>query len=282
MKRIIFLIPLFFLFTFMLFGLEVNVIMKDGKLVKGTLIGSTEKEVFVEVTNGKVETLQKSGISQVFDAKTGKVLKEILGEETSQETIVSNTNISISITPIETIEPVQISEAIEVFKKKPAWYERTVKRYFMANLVITFTTTFSSYIGMGMGANVWVRPLDFLAIGGSVGIDLLSFSLQRENESLPTGNYGISIRFIPFSFAESEYSISEDFFLEYQYGTAYLVGILSEPHIADESINGNENYHLIAIGYRERTIEVAIAYRILKIYGYDLSGVVAYMSVVLY
>ncbi len=54
-----------------LFAEDVNVIMKDGSLIKGSLIGKTADQVVIQEAGGKAETVNISDIRGVFDQATG-------------------------------------------------------------------------------------------------------------------------------------------------------------------------------------------------------------------
>jgi len=61
--------------------IHVKIIMKDGSIITGALVGSTADQVFVEKTKGKAITIKKSDIQAAFDADSGKEISFGAGAE---------------------------------------------------------------------------------------------------------------------------------------------------------------------------------------------------------
>ncbi len=74
MKRILAIIVGITIFSAGLWAIDVNIVMKDGTIMKGNMLGKTADELYFEGTNRKAEVLKLAGIKTVFDAGNGKPL----------------------------------------------------------------------------------------------------------------------------------------------------------------------------------------------------------------
>jgi hypothetical protein len=70
MKNLLILAILFLPVT-LLYSLEVNVIMNDGSVVKGNMLGKTANELFLDGENGKARSIALADVKAVFNAATG-------------------------------------------------------------------------------------------------------------------------------------------------------------------------------------------------------------------
>lgn len=88
MKRLI--LPLLFI-SFagaVLYSFDVNIIMKDGSVIKGNMLGHTPDEMYLEQTNVQLVKLKVSEIRFAFDASTGNQIdltSEFSSESSSTE-----------------------------------------------------------------------------------------------------------------------------------------------------------------------------------------------------
>ncbi len=71
MKRVISLLFIFLLTAVCLYARNVNLLMNDGSVIKGELIGKTADSVYVKDTNDQTITVQKADIKSAFDQDTG-------------------------------------------------------------------------------------------------------------------------------------------------------------------------------------------------------------------
>ena len=277
MKRF-FVLAIFLLFASFGFSLDVNIILKNGTLIKGTLIGKTQTELYIE-KKGKAKTIPFSKIKQVFKASTGEKID--LSESESANPLNKTAPVQIHSVKPQIIQPEPLGQAFSVVKPHPVWYQRTVKRYFMAEMILGDSFSFSTFsVSMFVGAGAWFRPFDFLAVGGEADIDI--FSVYNDEDSMPVGTYAIGVRIIPYSTAKDEKNRSIDYFLEYKYGVASLGGIFNGATIANVEQTGKGNFSEIAIGYGDKSVVFSLAYRILAIRQRDLSAFMLYINYPIY
>ncbi len=92
MKRII--ISLLTIFTFALvYSMDVNILMNDGSIVKGALIGKTSEEVYIQDTNNQTFSVWVNDIKSAFDADTGDQIDLNAGSASSsiqEDTVITN------------------------------------------------------------------------------------------------------------------------------------------------------------------------------------------------
>jgi hypothetical protein len=53
------------------YAFEVNIIMNDGSVIKGNMLGKTADEIFLDGENGKAKIIKIADIKNVFDAEKG-------------------------------------------------------------------------------------------------------------------------------------------------------------------------------------------------------------------
>jgi hypothetical protein len=70
MKKILVMIILLFSITGV-WALDVNIIMKDGSVVKGNMLGKTADEIYLQGDNGKSKSVKIADVRQLFDAASG-------------------------------------------------------------------------------------------------------------------------------------------------------------------------------------------------------------------
>jgi hypothetical protein len=73
MKRILIILLAVLLPASLLTAAEVSVIMKDGAVVKGNMLGKTSDELYLQGNNGKAKIYKIGDIKSVFDAKGAAV-----------------------------------------------------------------------------------------------------------------------------------------------------------------------------------------------------------------
>lgn len=59
----------------LLSALEVNIVMKDGSVVKKNMLGITADEIYLQDDNGKAKILKISDIKAVFNAGSGEPIQ---------------------------------------------------------------------------------------------------------------------------------------------------------------------------------------------------------------
>ena len=275
MKFLYFLIFLFS-FNILCYSLDINILLKNGKIVKGSLIGKTEKEIFIETKKGKSRIIPKEKIKAIFNAKNGEPVKIGITEYKDNQQSIRVTNANV-----EETSPVALSEPETLYKPKQLWYKRSVKRYFMLDFIMADSFNLDpSLLGICIGVGAWFRPFDFFAIGGKATIDI--FDVYNDEDSMPVSMFGAGIRFIPYSTAKDTKSKSKDYFLEYQYGIASLGGIFSGAAIADISQNGQGIYQSFAVGLRDKGVAMTFAFRILQINNQNLNALFWYINFPIY
>jgi hypothetical protein len=93
MKRLILPLIIAFLAISGVYSTDVNIIMKDGSVFKGNMLGHTSDEVYLEQTNGQSITLKVSEIKSAFDAGTGDQIDltaSVSSESASSENTAEN------------------------------------------------------------------------------------------------------------------------------------------------------------------------------------------------
>ncbi|GEM_PF-1861968 len=71
MKLRLFIISFLILYPYFLFSQVVNVILTNGNVIKGNLLGKSESEIVIQSADGKTQSINKSEIKMVFDAVSG-------------------------------------------------------------------------------------------------------------------------------------------------------------------------------------------------------------------
>ncbi len=89
MKKIlmtaILLLPMTLLYSF-----EVNIILNDGSVVKGNMLGKTAEELYLDGENGKARSIKIADIKSVFDAAKGSQVDLKAPQPTQPSTNVQN------------------------------------------------------------------------------------------------------------------------------------------------------------------------------------------------
>jgi hypothetical protein len=70
MKKIL-ILAIILLPVSLLYSIEVNIILTNGTVVKGNMLGKTAGQVFLDGENGKAASIDLNEIKSVFDASTG-------------------------------------------------------------------------------------------------------------------------------------------------------------------------------------------------------------------
>lgn len=186
MKKTFFALVFVFL-TAASFAGQVNIIMKDGALKTGELIGSDEEAYYIKTADNKAETVLRSKIKKVFDAGSGGAVTGSQAAETGvlKQTVAGgNTKkadeIKVEAVPYkvlesgtDTIEPDYFGKStgnyllmeVDAVKMDFAFPDAAFKSRFG----LKDDSMFISYT-IGMGAYYW--PLDGLAIGANIGFDI--------------------------------------------------------------------------------------------------------------
>jgi hypothetical protein len=76
----------------MLFSLDVNIIMKDGSVLQGKLLGETSNEIYLMDTNGKTKVMNSSNIQNVFNASNGEAVSFTPKPDIPQTVAMNQTN----------------------------------------------------------------------------------------------------------------------------------------------------------------------------------------------
>ncbi len=71
MKKVFLALILAFFAFALVHAKDVNVILNDGSVIKGNLLGKTTEEVYIEDTNGQSITIKMGDIKSAFDAESG-------------------------------------------------------------------------------------------------------------------------------------------------------------------------------------------------------------------
>ncbi len=98
MKRIIMTLLIAVFALSIIQAKNVNIIMKDGTVLKGDLIGKTSEEVYIQDTNSKSVEVKVSDIKSLFDSDTGDQIN-LAGDTAapnSNQPNTADTNVVIS------------------------------------------------------------------------------------------------------------------------------------------------------------------------------------------
>ncbi len=107
MKRIIVYLFLTLLWAVCLFARNVNIVMNDGSVIKGGLLGKTADDIFIETTNGQSVTVHIADIKSAFDQDTGESLDltEANADQASGSTNTVTSTVTNTVTNTVNPEP---------------------------------------------------------------------------------------------------------------------------------------------------------------------------------
>ncbi len=88
MKKILFIILILVFTAGISSAVEVNIIMKDGSVVKGNMLGKTADEIYLQGDNGKASTMKITDIKAVFNAGNGEPV--VLTARTDSQQVLTN------------------------------------------------------------------------------------------------------------------------------------------------------------------------------------------------
>ncbi len=207
MKKILFIIVLLLLTTACFAG-QINIIMKDGSIKNGELLGSDEEAYYIKNVNNKAETILRANIKKVFDTVDGAVaqtteIKEIVKTKKAEEIVVAAVPYKLLEKGTDKIEP-------DYFKKTGNNYmlfDVDIAALDFAFLGDAFKKKYDIQSGMHMNYNAGIgllfRPLDWIATGAYMSVDFPFFSdnngAEKEVANMSFMKAGWILRWIPYS-----------------------------------------------------------------------------------
>lgn len=224
MKKIILIIA-FAVIAASCFAGQVNIIMKDGSLKTGELIGSDEEAYYIKTADNKAETVLRSKIKKVFDAAGGG---SVTGGISSGITTPAGGGITKKADEIkvESVPYKVLESGMDV--TEPDYFGKSTDNYLMMEVdvikidMVFLDTVFKNSFGLkddsllisytiGMGAYYW--PTDGLAIGVNLGIDIpmplfpLASLSDDDVGGLFFAKINMVLRWIPYSDKETAFYI---------------------------------------------------------------------------
>jgi hypothetical protein len=191
MNKIIKFLMCFLIFTgfISIYAEDVNIIMKDGKVIQAELLGKTDEKIFIKDTEGNAKEIMLKNIKHVFNSKTGEKIEFDVKEkgtstttESKSTTKIQNNKVMYKIPEQEkyvVLDKGTLKPKVDIFKRTGKltyldfdmfyleWYP------FLGNSItsdfgsIQQGELFDGVLGIraiGTGIAYFLRPFDFIAI----------------------------------------------------------------------------------------------------------------------
>jgi len=258
MNKIMKLFICFFIvfYVIKLYGENVNIIMKDGKVIQAELLGKAEDKIFIKDTEGNAKEIMLQKIKHIFNAKTGEKIEFELKEK-----IIAPVKETKSLTKVESSKALyKIPEQEKyvvldkgLMKPKIDIFKRTGKLTFLDLDLIYFEwfpglgDSISDFgkikqgdgldgiLGiraMGTGISYFIRPFDFIAFGIYYRLEWWFSAAETEKGytiDLPQQALGLNTKIIFYS--EMNRGCEDDFYLMIQTGARNLDNLLDQAQI---------------------------------------------------
>jgi hypothetical protein len=240
-----------------MFATDVNVIMKDGSFIKGSLLGKTSSEIVVQEAGGKVDTIKITDIKGVFDAENGNPVDLSVNPPIREQNVTPNR--VVVYRPKEVVingpqNAIGIDFLALALGSVRISYERALSDWFSIRIDGTYSPNYYWYSGVNYwSAAVYARfYLNhalrwYHTIYNGLGGPFFEFGVGAEGGSInysysdPNGTYNISGTFQPAPMAR--FIIGNKFVFGIQNGL-YL-----EPYIGAEISFGSWSYTYSGTGY---------------------------------
>ncbi|MCE5300459.1 MAG: hypothetical protein LLG37_06255 [Spirochaetia bacterium] len=295
MKKII-LLALFVLLAPAVFALDLNIMTTSGELISGQLIGADDGAVYIKAKDGNAKTVKLPKIKKIFDADTmADVTAQYKSAEAkpaeaakpapapkepayAEPSVTSSGNRTYQ-TVEEDSGTIDLRAGSSVFTRTIPKYigmdfsfirvnvlfsqenvplREAMLQYFVSSPYDTFDPANTLSFSYSFDANLYLRPIDCLAIGGFAGITPIgqNYSVHTGNYKylyvdMPTTQFGLLVKFIPYSVAsrwgDGEAYENEALGFNFKFGAASLGTIFSNASINNENANG-DNVDLFGSG----------------------------------
>jgi hypothetical protein len=268
-----------------LYGENVNIIMKDGKVIQAELLGKTEDKILIKDTEGKAKEIMLKKIKHIFNAKTGEKIEFELKEK-----IIAPVKEIKSLTEVESskaLYKIPEQEKYIVLDKgiiKPKI--RTGKLIFfdldliyldcfpnLYDSISHFLIPKDSIIEAALGSEIsfFIRPLDFIAFGIYYRFNWWGPEVETKDGyeiNLPQQAFGLNTKIIYYSVMTKGYE--DDFYLMIQTGirnlnTPFNHAQIINPDKTSIDINTDGTFDFgIFLGMVIDLFDVKIGYRYCK------------------
>ncbi len=261
-KYVNFILLFFVILGFsVIYAENVNIIMKDGKVIQAELLGKTEDKIFIKDTEGNAKEIMLKNIKHIFNSKTGEKIEF----EAKEKTVIQSDKSKMPPKTISTKALYKIPEQEKYiildkgsFKPKIDVFKRTGKLMMidldllyleafpgLGDSISDFGTIkqgdlFDGTLGIrsiGTTTTLYIRPFDFIAIGPYLKLEWW-FSAANTDKGytidLPQMGVGINTKIIFYSeLMDGNYE--NDLYLIIQTGIRGLMNLFDSMEILTPS-----------------------------------------------